>query len=116
MEAVEAALVPPPFVAVAVNVYGVPFVRPLTVQEPDLGVPLSELTVHWRLSGFEVTVNDEGVPPVPPSVTVTTTEAFCADPVGCAGAEGAAGCGVVEPEALDELLVPDVFVAFAVNV
>lgn len=84
---------PPPLVAVAVNVYAVPFVRPLTVHEPERGVPLKELAVHCCPPGFEVTVKEVGVPPLPLAapVTVISTDAFCAVPVGACGGSGAAG-------------------------
>jgi len=75
-EATELALVPPPFVAVAVNVYAVPFVNPVTVHVPVRGVPVSELAVQVKLPGLDVTVKDVGVPPVALSVTVTSTAAF----------------------------------------
>ena len=81
-EAAELALVPPPLVAVAVKVYAVPLVRPVTVHVPDRGVPESELAVQVKLPGFEVTVKDAGVPPVALSVTVTSTAVFWETPVG----------------------------------
>jgi hypothetical protein len=50
-DAADAAEVPPPFVAVVVNVYDVPFVKPDTVQLPD-----EPLTEHVRFPGVEVIV------------------------------------------------------------
>lgn len=50
-EAADAAEVPPAFVAVAVNVYAVPLVRPVTSQDPD-----SPVTVHVPAAGDAVTV------------------------------------------------------------
>ncbi len=82
VEATELVLVPPPFVAVAVNVYAVLLVRPVTVHVPVGGVPESEFAVQVRPSGLEVTVKEVGVPPVPLAVTVTSTAAFCEVPVG----------------------------------
>jgi hypothetical protein len=61
--------VPAPFVAVDVKVYDVPFVRPVTVHEPDAPV-----TVHCALPGFEVTVYEVGVPPEVGATTVTVAE------------------------------------------
>lgn len=81
-EAAELPLVPPAFVAVAVKVYAVLFVRPLTVHVPVRGVPDRELAVQVKLPGFEVTVNEVGVLPVPLAVTVTSTAAFSDVPVG----------------------------------
>lgn len=75
-EAAELVLVPPPLVAVAVKVYEVPFVRPVTVHVPDRGVPVSEPAVQVKLPGLEVTWKDVGVPPVALSTTVTSTAAF----------------------------------------
>ena len=59
-DAVDAAEVPPSFVAVAVNVYGVPFVRPVMLQEPEAPV-----TVHVAPPGLAVTVNDVALVAVP---------------------------------------------------
>jgi hypothetical protein len=50
-DAVEAVEVPAPFVAVALKVYGVPLVRPVTVHEVA-----GLVTVQVRLPGVEVTV------------------------------------------------------------
>ena len=50
-DAVEAAEVPEAFVAVAAKVYGVPFVRPVTVQDVA-----GLVTVQVRPPGAEVTV------------------------------------------------------------
>lgn len=115
-EALDAELVPPPLVAVAVNVYGVLFVRLVTVHVPDRGVPLRLVMVQVRLSGLDVTVNEVGVLPVALAVTVTATAAFCETPVGVCGVFGAGGCGVVDDEAEELPLVPKLFVAVAVNV
>ena len=50
-DATDAPEVPPPFVAVALNVYDVPFVKPDTVQEPE-----EPVTVQVAEPGVEVTV------------------------------------------------------------
>jgi hypothetical protein len=49
-DATEAALVPARFVAVTVNVYAVPFVRPVTVQV------VAPVVVHVFDPGVEITV------------------------------------------------------------
>lgn len=92
------------------------FVSPVTVHVPDRGDPVSEVALQVNPPGFEVTWNDVGVPPVALSVTVTSTAAFWETPVGCRGALGAAGCGVTDEDAAEELLVPNEFVAVALNV
>jgi hypothetical protein len=51
VDAVDAALVPTEFVAVAVNVYVVPFVSPVTVQ-----VNVGDVAVHVNEPGDDVTV------------------------------------------------------------
>ena len=101
---------PPPFVAVVVNVYDVPFVKPDTVQLPEAPV-----TVHVRFPGLDVTAYDAGVPPVP-AATVTTADATPATAVGAGGAPGTAGCGVTAFDAADAAEVPPPFVAVALNV
>ena len=50
-DAADAAEVPPPFVAGALNVYDVPFVKPATVQLPD-----EPVTVQVAEPGVEVIV------------------------------------------------------------
>jgi len=81
-DAADEADVPPPFVAVALNVYDVPFVSPVTVQSPD-----EPVTVHVKEPGVDVTRNDAGVPPEP-AATVTTADA---SPVVAAGVRGVPG-------------------------
>ena len=110
MEAADAADVPPPFVAVALNVYDIPFVKPVTVQLPEAPV-----TVHVRFPGVEVTKKEAGVPPEP-AATVTTTDATPATAVGVGGVPGTAGCGVTAFDAADAAEVPPPFVAVALNV
>jgi hypothetical protein len=109
-EAADAAEVPPPFVAVDVNVYDVPFVKPDTVQLPEAPV-----TVHVRFPGLDVTAYEAGVPPEP-AATVTTADATPATAVGAGGVPGITGCGVTAFEAADKAEVPPPFVAVALNV
>jgi hypothetical protein len=78
-DAGDAVDVPPAFVAVAVKVYGVPFVRPVTVHEPDAPV-----TVHVAPPGLAVIVN-EAVAAPDPATTETVAEALPATAVGAAG-------------------------------
>ena len=76
---------PPPFVAVALNVYDVPLVSPETVQSPDAPV-----TVHVKEPGVDVTTYDAGVPPEP-AATVTTADETPATAVGAGGVPGTTG-------------------------
>ena len=84
----DAAEVPDVFVAVAVNVYVVSLLRPVTSQDPD-----APLTVHVLAlpltHGEAVTRNDAGVPPDVPAATVTVTLPSPATTVGGAGTPGA---------------------------
>jgi hypothetical protein len=84
-DATEAADVPPPFVAVVVKVYDVPFVKPDTVQLPD-----AAFTAHVKDPGVDVTAYDVGVPPEP-AATVTTADATPATAVGAGGVPGTTG-------------------------
>ena len=99
-EAADAAEVPPPFVAVALNVYDVPFVKPDTVQLPEAPV-----TVHVRVPGVDVIVYEAGVPPAP-AATVTTADATPATAVGAGGVPGTTGVGPPSVEHVEPLLVP----------
>ena len=94
-DAVDAAEVPPSFVAVAVNVYGVPFVRPVMLQEPEAPV-----TVHVAPPGLAVTVNDVAGHPVP-ARTDTATTVSPATVVGATGTEGG-----IAPDVITRLPVP----------
>jgi hypothetical protein len=109
-DAEDAADVPPPFVAVALNVYDVPFVKPVTVQLPD-----EPVTVHVNEPGVDVTRYDAGVPPLP-AATVTTADETPASAVGVRGVPGIVGCGVTAFEATDAADVPPPLVAVVVNV
>ena len=102
--------VPPAFDAVALNVYDVPYVKPVTVQSPD-----EPTTVHVREPGVEVTRYEVGVPPEP-AATVTTADASLISAVGAGGVPGTAGCGVTESDAAEAAEVPPPFVAVALNV
>ena len=102
--------VPPAFDAVALNVYDVPYVKPVTVHSPD-----EPVTVHVREPGVEVIRYDVGVPPGP-AATVTTADASLISALGAGGVPGTAGCGVTGSEAEEAADVPPPFVAVALNV
>ena len=65
-DAADASDVPLALMAVALNVYEVPFVKPPIVQLPEKPV-----TVHVKAPGVDVTWYDVGEPPEP-AVTFTT--------------------------------------------
>ncbi len=77
--------VPPPFVAVTLNVYDVPYVKPDTVHEPE-----EPVTVHVKEPGVDVTLNEAGVPPEL-AATVTTADASPTSAVGAGGVPGTTG-------------------------
>jgi hypothetical protein len=77
--------VPPPFVAVTLNVYDVTYVKPVTVHEPE-----EPVTVHVKEPGVDVTLNEAGVPPEP-AATVTTADASPTSAVGAGGVPGTTG-------------------------
>jgi hypothetical protein len=83
-DAAAAPELPVAFVAVAVKVYAVPFVRPVTSQDPDAPVTVQVLAG----SPTTVTVKDAGVPPVAPAATVTVTLPSPAATAGVAGMPG----------------------------
>jgi hypothetical protein len=80
--------VPEVFVAVAVNVYVVSLLRPVTVQDPDAPLTVHVLTLPLT-HGEAVTRNDAGVPPDVPATTVTVTLPSPPTTVGVAGTPGA---------------------------
>ena len=82
-EAAEASEVPSAFVAVAVNVYAVPFVKPVTSHDVA-----GTVTVHDFESGELVTVYVTGVPPVVGATTVTVAAPVPATAVGAPGVPG----------------------------
>jgi hypothetical protein len=110
-EATEAALWPSPLVALTVKVYGVPLVRPLTVQ-------LVPALVQVKLPGDDVTVYPVMVePPVEADAVHDTTELALAFDVALTpvGAE-ATVAGVTLLEAAELALLPAALVASTVNV
>ena len=102
--------VPTPFVAVTVNVYEVPFVRPVTVH-------VSMLVVHVLLPGALVTAYP--VIALPPSEVGanqdTGADALAGVAVTLVGAPGNVA-GVTEFDGLDGEPVPSPLVAVTVNV
>ena len=106
----DAAEVPPAFVAVTVNVYAVPLVRPDTTHEPDAPV-----IVHVAPPGDAVMVCDAAGHRSKASATVTRTDPSPATPVGAAGTLGR-GIGVTTADGADAAEVPPALVAVTVNV
>ncbi len=110
-DGVEALLVPKLFVAVTVNVYAVPFVRPVTVQESASDdheqVPPPELavTVYAKITAPPVLAG---------ALHDTTTSVLPRTPLTPVGAPGVPG--VTAADAVEALLVPTLFVAVTVNV
>jgi hypothetical protein len=108
----EATPVPAAFVAVTVNVYEVPFVRPDTVQ---LRAPF---VVQVFEPGEDVTVYPvTDAPPLSAGAVQDTTElAFAVDVADTAvGAPGAVA-GTATAEAVEAAEVPEAFVAVTLNV
>ena len=95
-DAADAADVPPAFVAVAVNVYAVPFVRPDTTHDPDAPV-----IVHVAPPGDAVTVCDVAAAPDCAAETDTVTDASPTTPVGAAGT-----FGISAPDVITRFPVP----------
>jgi len=106
----DAAEVPPAFVAAAVNVYPVPFVKPDTTHEPDAPV-----IVHVAPPGDAVMVCDVAGHRSKASATVTRTDPSPATTVGAAGTLGT-GMGVTTADGADAAEVPPALVAVTVNV
>ena len=105
----EAALVPLTLVAVTVNVYEVPFVKPPTVSglDPPLAVKPPGLDVAVKLV--------MGDPPLLLAVKVTEAWALPAVAVPMVGAAGTVD-GVALFDAADSALLPSAFVACTVKV
>ena len=109
-DGVDAAEVPPALLAVAVNVYAVPFVRPDTTHAPD-----APTIVHVAPPGDAVTVCDVAGHTSMASATDTLTAPSPATAPGAVGTLGFA-IGVTDADAADAADVPPAFVAVAVNV
>ena len=109
-DGVDAAEVPPALLAVAVNVYAVPFVRPDTTHAPD-----APTIVHVAPPGDAVTVCDVAGHTSMASATDTLT---APSPTTAPGAVGTLGfaIGVTDADGVDAAEVPPAFVAVAVNV
>jgi len=109
-DAVEAEPVPDTFVAITVNVYDVPLVRPVTVHEVIA-------VVHVNEPGAEITVYEliEAPPFETGAVHDTTDDAFAA--LVALTAVGAPGTvdGTTADDAVEAEPVPDAFVAITVN-
>jgi hypothetical protein len=111
-DASEAALVPATFVAVTVNEYATPLMRPTTVQN----VP--RVAVHENPPGLEVTVYAViNEPPVlVGAVHDTSDEPFAADVAVTAVATPGTPRGIAPSDARDATEGPDTFEATTVNV
>jgi hypothetical protein len=120
-EAVLAAELPEAFVATVVNVYAVPAVKPLMVQEPEAPV-----TVHVRPPGDAVTVYDVGASPDVGALTVIVALSSPATTVAVPGIPGLASVALAGVAVFDSAVMgsdfalavelPAAFVAIAVNV
>jgi hypothetical protein len=106
-DAPDAPEVPPAFVAVTLTVYGVPFVSPVTSQDPDAPVTVHAVPATTSAAVCAVTVKEAGALPAP-AATVTVTLASPATTVGLAGVPGAdTTVTTVEPsENRDVLMFP----------
>jgi hypothetical protein len=108
----DALLIPARFVAVTVNVYDVPFMRPATVQE------VAVVAVQVRPPGEAVTVYP--VIEIPPSLTGAiheiTDEAFAAEVAETSVGGPGTAAGTTAAEASDSADVPDAFEAETLNV
>ena len=107
--AADAVLVPAAFVAVTVNVYAIPFVRPRTVigEDPPVAVwPPLEVTV------YEVIAEP---PLLTGAVNVIVAWPFPTVAVPIVGAPGTVA-GVTEFETAEAVLVPAELIAATVNV
>jgi sulfur carrier protein ThiS len=109
-DALEATEFPAAFVALTVNVYAVPLVKPETVQEVDAVVQVND-------PGDEVTVYPViALPPLDPgALQLTTDEESAAVPETPVGAPGTV-LGVTLADALEATEFPAAFVALTVNV
>ena len=112
LDASEALPVPERFVAVTVNVYDVPFVRPSTVQ---LRAPF---VVHVFEPGEDVTVYPvtEAPPLSAGAVQDTTDETFAVEVAETAVGTPGAVAGTAAAEAVEAAEVPEAFVAVTLNV
>ena len=110
-EAPEAGPVPAALVALTVNVYGVPSVRPVTVQRSG-----PDVHVHVLPSGVEVTVYPViALPPLEAggdhARTACPSPGTAATPVGAPGTDR----GVTGADGLEDGPVPTMVVALTVN-
>jgi hypothetical protein len=112
----DAAEVPPVFVALALNVYAVPFVKPVTSQDQGVTVTVHFLPYTTTFDWYAVTVKDVGVPPGGgPAVTVTVTIPSPATPMGAGGFPGT-DTKVTTETGAEASEWPAAFVAKTVNV
>ena len=115
-DAVELLEEPAPFVAMAENLYAVPFVKPVITHEPLVPVTVQIFAGDSAVPEVSsaVTVYEEGLPPVLGATTVTVTSPSPATAVGVPGVPGTDSeiCAVtadvptVDCETLLTVLVP----------
>jgi hypothetical protein len=110
-DAVEAEPVPDALVAVTVNVYETPFVRPVTVQ-------VVVAVAHWNEPGDEVTLYPviDAPPLLAGAVHDTTDWPFAPSVADTEVGEPGGAAGTAAAEAADATEVPIAFVAVTVNV
>ena len=109
LDGIDGGPSPSAFVAVTVNVYAVPFDRPVTI----IGLVAP---VAVKPPGLEVRVYD--VTPPPPVVGAVKLIVACVLPgtaIAAVGAPGSIGTGITLLEANDGRLVPTSFVAATVK-
>jgi hypothetical protein len=88
LDGAEGPELPLALLALAVKVYDVPMVSPVTVQLPASGLPVGLETVQVFPSGSEVTVKLVAVKPVDAAVTSTEADRNPAVAVTDCGADG----------------------------
>lgn len=109
LDAADAPDVASPLVAVEVNVYDVPGVRPVTTHDVA-----GTITVQVPPAGLDVTAYVEGVPPELGGVIETVADPAPPIAVGAPGTPGA--LRVIDVEATEDPDVPPTFVAVDVKV
>jgi hypothetical protein len=119
LDALDAGPVPPLLIAATVNVYAVPFVRPVTVALVAGGEPVTVVGVWAVEPTYGVTVYPViALPPVLPGAVQLTSAwlvaALAVTPVGAPG--GLACTGVTLLDCADAGPVPTALVALTVNV
>ena len=116
-DAADGALLPPPFVAITVNVYVVPFVRPVTIVFVAGGLPVIVIGACAVEPTYGVTVYDVAAPPDMGAVQLTDAIALPAVATTFVGEPGGlGGKGTTEFDRVDGVPAPAEFFAVTVNV